>query len=592
MNNGTKSSNSNSPRVTQLATPGVWDFGKLNRNFDSCIEPPQASHEWPEYDDVPSSEELSAFLADLEKDAFSREAGQALPTLQHQPCGTSGGVASYIMTSGDVTSDTTKSGGRTSHMVTSEEVTSDEMSDLMTSKIATFHEVVSRLSQASIKQDYTEFTDFPSSEDLDAFLVDLELDCENVPMGKSLAPIATAETFHGKLHSTAEESRTMESNEHKVEDIVDTDHNEHSKNILNLNKLHEGKADKKETICDMDLSSDSFSLPKGNGTPPCYAKFSSNSGKTFHDTDSSDSQFLRDCESVFTELAEDASEKDRIDNKLTSYSPVLVRNDNVLNNQESAKQTAPFRSAAEELREEIVVCNKPLEQEEARIKRSHDRDTNEPEDERGSQITGKGRTLVVHHGSNEEPKSPYLEMSNDSFEVMTSSPDLFSHSVTPMKENCCETPELFSSPRPFKDESRSSYTKHLSGTPDLFLSTRDPRTHTHSRSRQEMNSVSLFSCPDHSHLSSSSPFSSPAFPDSFEHESDQLPSRLDRNSQTVRFHSTPYGVHLPSKLLRKIWTPARVSPLLSDSRAASPCNDDISLEGTPILFSPMSSGSQ
>ena len=582
--------------MTQLATPVVWDFGKVNTNFDSCIES-QASHEWPDYDDFPSSEDLSAFLADLEKDAFSREAGQALPSLQHspQPCVTPGGVVSHMM-SGDVTSRTTKSGGITSHVVTSDEVRSGEMmSDLMTSKIATLHEVVSRLSQASIKEDYTEFTNFPSSEDLDAFLADLELDCENIPMGKSLAPIASSgsgESFHSKLHYTVEEYRVIESNEHMVEDIVDADHTKHSRNILNVNKLHEGKADKKKAICDMDLSSDSFCLPtERNETPPCCAKFSSNSDKTFHDTDFPDSQCLRDCESVFTELTEGVNEKDGVDNKLRSYSPVLVHNDYVLNDQESPRQTAPFSSAAEELREEIVVCDNPLEHEEARIKRSHDRDTNEPEDEQGSQTTGKGWTLVDHHGSKEEPKSPYLKMAFDSFEVMTSSPNLFSQSVTPMEQNCCETPELFSSPRPFNGESRSFYTKHLSGTPDLFLSTRDPRTHTYSRSRQEMNSVSLFSCPDHSHLSSSSPFSSPAFPDSFEHESDQLPSRLDRNSQTVRFHSTPYGVHLPSNLLRKIWTPARVSPLLSDSRAASPCNDDISLEGTPILFSPMSSGS-
>ena len=186
--------------MTQLATPGVWDFGKLNTNFDSCIES-QASHEWPDYDDFPSSEDLSAFLADLEKDAFSREAGLALPTLQHspQPCVTPGGVVSHMM-SGDVTSHTTKSGGITSHVVTSDEVRSSEMmSDLMTSKIATLYEVVSRLSQASIKEDYIEFTDFPSSEDFDAFLADLELDCENIPIGKSLAPIASSgsgESFH------------------------------------------------------------------------------------------------------------------------------------------------------------------------------------------------------------------------------------------------------------------------------------------------------------------------------------------------------------------------------------------------------------
>ena len=31
-----------------------------------------------------------------------------------------------------------------------------------------------------VQEDYTEFTDFPSSEDLDVFLAEMELDCENI----------------------------------------------------------------------------------------------------------------------------------------------------------------------------------------------------------------------------------------------------------------------------------------------------------------------------------------------------------------------------------------------------------------------------
>ena len=63
---------------------------------------------------------------------------------------------------------------------------------------------------------------------------------------------------------------------------------------------------------------------------------------------------------------------------------------------------------------------------------------------------------------------------------------------------CPDTPCLYSSPRLLNGESLSWCSKHLSGTPDLFSS---PNC---SPSGQEMNSVSLFSCSNHSLLSSSS----------------------------------------------------------------------------------------
>ena len=178
---------------------------------------------------------------------------------------------------------------------------------------------------------------------------------------------------------------------------------------------------------------------------------------------------------------------------------------------------------------------------------------------------------------------------------MCSSPALFSQSLSRVEQNCSKTPDLFSSPGVFNGETCSCCSKRLSRTPNLFSSPRSPPNHTHSVSRQEMSSVSLFSSSDHSHLSSSSPFPSHARPTSFpvssENEAHTLPitnnfeigNQFDKNFQTACFHSTPYSTGLS----RKIWTPARVSPLLNDSSGARPCNDHISFPGTPILFSPM-----
>ena len=97
-----------------------------------------------------------------------------------------------------------------------------------------------------------------------------------------------------------------------------------------------------------------------------------------------------------------------------------------------------------------------------------------------------------------------------------------------------------------------------------------------------MNSVSLFSCSDHPHLSSLSPISSRARPASFpvsnENEADIQPiikhrvveNKFGWNLQTFSFRSTTFSFRSTSKRLRKTWTPAGVSPLLSDFRGTSP----------------------
>ena len=57
--------------------------------------------------------------------------------------------------------------------MTSEEKAPDE---IVTSQTVSF----SDLGYGFVQEDYTEFTDFPSSEELDVFLAEMELDCENI----------------------------------------------------------------------------------------------------------------------------------------------------------------------------------------------------------------------------------------------------------------------------------------------------------------------------------------------------------------------------------------------------------------------------
>ena len=124
-----------------------------------------------------------------------------------------------------------------------------------------------------------------------------------------------------------------------------------------------------------------------------------------------------------------------------------------------------------------------------------------------------------------------------------------------------------------------------------------------SPSKQEVNSVSLFSCSNHSLLSfSSSPLRLVEQPasslDSNRNELD-APSVINQSKsenrfvqndeQAISFHSTPCYANRTSRRLHRMCTPAGVSPLLSDSRGPSPHKEpEISALGTPVLFSQMS----
>ena len=150
-----------------------------------------------------------------------------------------------------------------------------------------------------------------------------------------------------------------------------------------------------------------------------------------------------------------------------------------------------LESMKELLEEEVVNCTTSLEREELN-KWSHDHDKNEAE----IQQTGSQKAASCQGNS----YSLADEMLNCFFEMMRTSPNLFSLSRSLSRANgvCPDTPCLYSSPRLLNGESLSWCSKHFSGTPDLFSS---PNC---SPSGQEINSVSLFSCSNHSLLSSSS----------------------------------------------------------------------------------------
>ena len=197
----------------------------------------QASFEWTEYE-FPSSEDLTAFLADLELDALNKTKEQFQPIINskissgHKSC------------------------------VTSEEKTPDE---IVTSQTVTFSDVV----YGFVQEDYTEFTDFPSSEDLDAFLADMELDCETILQKTSLAPadvMRSADAFD--LHQKVEVSKTSAaSNEHNIKDFAKRNNTEHSDNVLNL------------------TDSDEFCTQQDFVRQQCFGKSDSIVNKTVRDID-------------------------------------------------------------------------------------------------------------------------------------------------------------------------------------------------------------------------------------------------------------------------------------------------------------------
>ena len=446
-------------------------------------------------------------------------------------------------------------------------VTSEE-NEMVTSQTVSFSDVVYGI----VQEDYTEFTDFPSSEDLDVFLAEMELDCENILQKTSLAPadvLRSADPF--ELQQKVEVSRTLPSNEHDIKYIAKRNNTEHSKKILDLT---DG-----DGLCAQE---DSVRLQN------------SSSNKMVPKIDLSHSELLRNCENFFTEPSEKSiPEKDVKIGEQKRHSSVNLQSSFMKNDKpthcrdeliEQGKVLCVLEST-EQLREEELVCTRSLQHEVVNTW-SHDQ-----------KIKAEVRQAATNQGNS---YSLGDDMLIDSFEMMYTSPDLFSQSLSRAKVMSSDTPYLYYSPRLLKDESHSWYSKHFSETPDLFSS---PNC---SPSRQEMNSVSLFSCSNHSLLSSSSSplllVEQPAsFSDSNRNEPD-APSVINQSEsenrfvqndeQAISFHSTPCYANRTSKRLHRMCTPAGVSPLLSDSRGPSPYNEpEISTLGTPVLFSQTSASS-
>ena len=533
-----RSNKSNSPRFTQLTSQTKELHSE---KLDICKEE-QASCDWTEYDDFPSSEDLSAFLADLELDAINKTKEQSQPIIN------------------------SKMSTRPKPCMTSEEKTPDEM---VTSQTVSLSDVV----YGFVPEDYTEFTDFPSSEDLDAFLADMELDCENILQKTSMTPadaVRSADPF--ELEQKVEVCRTLPCSEHDIKYIAKRNNTERSKKILDITDGY--------GVCAQE---DSVRLQNSNSKKKVFLKI-----------DLSHSELLRNCEHLFTESSEKSIPgKHLTRRKQKRHSSVNLQSSFMKNDKPTHGRDELIKKekvlcgleSAEESREEEVVCTRSL-QYQVLDKWSHDQ-----------KIKEEIRQAVFNQGNSYSSGDDVLI---DSFEMMHTSPDVFSQSLSRAKVISSDTPYLYYSPKLLKGESHSWCSKHFSGTPDLFCS---PNC---SPNRQEINSVSLFSCSNHSLFSSSSsplllveqPASSS---DSNRNELD-MPSVINQSEsenrfvqndeQAISFHSTPRYANRTSKRLHRMCTPAGVSPLLSDSRGPSPYNEpEISALGTPVLFSQISTSS-
>ena len=309
--------------------------------------------------------------------------------------------------------------------------------------------------------------------------------------------------------------------------------------------------------------------------------------------DLSHSELLRNREHLFTEPSEKSiSEKHVTRRRQKRHSSVNLQSSFMKNDKPTHCRDELIKKekvlcgleSAEESSEEEVVCTRSL-QHQGRNKWSHNQ---------------KIKAEIRQAASNQGNSYSSNDMLNDSFEMMHTSPNLFSQSLSRAKVIRSDTPYLYSSPKLLKDDSHSWCSKHFSGTPDLFSF---PNC---SPSRQEMNSVSLFSCSNHSLFSSSSSplllVEQPASSSDSNRDEPDTPSVINQrdsenrfvqnDEQAISFHSTPRYANRTSKRLHRMCTPAGVSPLLSDSRGPSPYNEpEISALGTPVLFSQMSTSS-
>ena len=296
--------------------------------------------------------------------------------------------------------------------VTFEEKTSGEM---VISQTVSFSDVV----YGFIQEDYTEFTDFPSSEDLDAFLADMELDCENILHKTSMAPadaMRSADPF--ELQQKVEVSRTLASNKHDIKHIAKRNDTERSKKILDLT---DG-----DGVCAQE---DSVRLQNSNSKKKLILKI-----------DLSHTELLRNCEHLFTEPSEKSIPEKYVRRKQKSHSSVNLQS-SFMNNDKSThcrdelikkEKVLCGLESIEESREEEVVCTRSL-QHQVLNKWSHDQ-----------KIKAEIRQAASNQGNS---YSSGDDMLTDSFEMMHTSPDLFSQSLSRAKVIRSDTPYLYYSPR-------------------------------------------------------------------------------------------------------------------------------------------------
>ena len=222
--------------------------------------------------------------------------------------------------------------------VTSEEKTPGEM---VTSQTVSFSDVV----YGFIQEDYTEFTDFPSSEDLDAFLADMELDCENILQRTSMAPadaMRSADPF--ELQQKVEVSRTLPCSEHDIKYIAKRNNIERSKKILDV----------------------------ADGGGVCAQEDSVNSKKkVLLKIDLSHSELLmRNCEHLFTEPSEKSiPEKHVTRRKQKRHFSVNLQNSFMKNDKPTHCRDELIKKekvlcgleSTQESRKEDVVCTRSLQ---------------------------------------------------------------------------------------------------------------------------------------------------------------------------------------------------------------------------------------
>ena len=237
-------------------------------------------------------------------------------------------------------------------------------------------------------------------------------------------------------------SRTLASNQHDIKYIAKRNNTEHSKKILDLT---DG-----DGVCAQE---DSVRLQNSNSKKKVLLRF-----------DLSHSELLRNCEHLFTEPSEKSiPEKHVTRSKQKRHSSVNLQSSFMKNDKPTHCRDELIKKdkvlcgleSAEESREEEVLCTRSL-QHQVLNKWSHDQ-----------KIKAQIRQAASNQGNSYWSGD---DMLNDSFEMMQTSPDLFSQSLSRAKVLRSDTPYLYSSPKLLKGDSHSWCSKHFSKTPDLFLS--------------------------------------------------------------------------------------------------------------------------